>query len=75
MSDDQEGEIKRLKAQIELLKNALRPALESWRYVGFTKAGSNPTRDYYDVRVSREELARMQEAYGPAGARVGIENG
>ena len=55
--------IEELKAKVLLLREALKPAAEKWRYSGFTKAGANPTTEYFDIRVTREELAAMHTAY------------
>ena len=52
-----------LESKVQLLKAALKPAAEKWRYSGFTKAGANPTTEYFDIRVTREELAAMHTAY------------
>jgi|GEM_PF-5065663 len=58
-----EAKIQELEAKVQLLKTALKPAAEKWRYSGFTKAGVNPTTEYFDIRVTREELAAMHTAY------------
>jgi len=55
--------IQKLEAKVLLLREALKPAAEKWRYSGFTKAGTNPTTEYFDIRVTRDELAAMHTAY------------
>ena len=56
-------EFKALRAENQRLREAFKPIVERWRYVGFTKAGANPATDYYDIRVTHEQLAELHSAY------------